>query len=52
MKILVLADEADPRLWEHFDRRRLEGIDLIISCGDLPASYPVSYTHLTLPTKA
>lgn len=55
MKILVLADEADPRLWEHFDRQRLEGIDLIISCGDLPAAYlsfltcfthaPVLYIH-------
>lgn len=55
MKILVLADEADPRLWEHFDKRRLEGIDLIISCGDLPASYlsfltcfthaPILYVH-------
>ena len=39
MKILVLADEPDQMLWDHFDRRRLEGIDLIISCGDLSASY-------------
>lgn len=55
MKILVLADEADPRLWEHLDKRRLEGIDLIISCGDLPAAYlsfltcfthsPILYVH-------
>ena len=55
MKILVLADHAEPRLWEHLDRRRLEGIDLVISCGDLPPSYlsfltcftraPVLYVH-------
>ncbi len=55
MRVLVLADEPDQMLWDHFDRRRLEGIDLIISCGDLPASYlsfltcftsaPILYVH-------
>lgn len=55
MRILVLADEPDQMLWDHFDRRRLEGIDLIISCGDLPAAYlsfltcftsaPILYIH-------
>ena len=55
MRILVLADEPDQMLWDHFDRRRLEGIDLIISCGDLPAAYlsfltcftsaPILYVH-------
>lgn len=55
MKILVLADEADPKLWEHLDKKRLEGIELIISCGDLPADYlsfltcfthaPILYVH-------
>ena len=55
MKVLVLADHAEPKLWEHLDRRRLEGIDLVISCGDLPPSYlsfitcfthaPVLYVH-------
>ena len=39
MKILVLADHAEPRLWEYLDKSRLEGIDLIISCGDLPPTY-------------
>ena len=39
MKILFLADQAVPTLWEHLDRRKLEGIDLILSCGDLPAEY-------------
>ncbi|MBQ2990665.1 MAG: metallophosphoesterase, partial [Clostridia bacterium] len=55
MKILLLADHADPMLWEHLDRRRLEGVDLILSCGDLPADYlsfltcfthaPILYIH-------
>ena len=39
MKILLLADQAEPTLWEYLDRRKLEGVDLILSCGDLPASY-------------
>jgi len=55
MKILLLADEPNPRLWDHLDRTLLEGIDLAISCGDLPASYlsfltcftsaPILYVH-------
>lgn len=39
MKIMLLADEADPMLWEFLDKRRLEGVELILACGDLPASY-------------
>lgn len=39
MKILLLADEAEPTLWERLDRRKLEGVELVLSCGDLPASY-------------
>lgn len=39
MKILLLADEPDKMLWDHLQRERLEGIELILSCGDLPASY-------------
>lgn len=49
MKIMLLADEADPMLWEYLDKRRLEGIDLILSCGDLPASY---LSYLTCFTTA
>ena len=55
MKLLLLADEPDVRLWDHLDRSLLEGIDLVISCGDLPASYlsfltcftsaPILYVH-------
>lgn len=39
MRILLLADEPDVRLWDHLDRSLLEDIDLVISCGDLPAEY-------------
>lgn len=39
MKILLLADQAEPTLWEHLDKRKLEGVELVLSCGDLPASY-------------
>jgi predicted phosphodiesterase len=55
MKIMVLADEESKALWDYFDQSRLEGIDLIISCGDLNAHYlsflatftkaPVIYVH-------
>lgn len=55
MKILVLADEPDKMLWDYLDRRRLEGIELVISCGDLSSSYlsfltcftpaPILYVH-------
>lgn len=55
MKILLLADQPEPMLWDHLDRSKLEGIDLILSCGDLPAEYlsfltcfthaPILYVH-------
>lgn len=55
MRILLLADKAEKRLWDELDRRKLEGVDLILSCGDLPASYlsfltcftqaPILYVH-------
>ena len=55
MKILALADRECPYLWDYLDRRRLEGGDLILSCGDLDPRYlsfvatfahgPVLYIH-------
>lgn len=55
MKILVVADEESKYLWDHFEKSKLEGIDLIISCGDLHPHYlsflatftsaPVLYVH-------
>lgn len=55
MRILVIADEESAYLWDHFERSKLEGVDLIISCGDLNPNYlsflttfaaaPVLYVH-------
>lgn len=55
MKILALSDQECLSLWDYFDPRRLEGIDLILSCGDLDPRYlsfiatfahaPVLYVH-------
>ena len=55
MKILALSDEECPALWDYYIPGRLKGYDLIISCGDLKASYlsfivtmaraPVLYVH-------
>lgn len=39
MKLLVVSDEPESLLYDHFRRERWEGIDAIISCGDLPAEY-------------
>ena len=39
MKILAIADEPSPRLWGEQVKRELEGVDLILSAGDLPARY-------------
>lgn len=55
MRILVIADDESSYLWDHFDKSKLEGVDLIISCGDLHPHYlsflatftsaPVVYVH-------
>ena len=39
MKIMVLADEPDRRLWDLLDRPILKEMDIILACGDLPAEY-------------
>ena len=61
VKILVLADQESEYLWDYFERSKFEGIDLIISCGDLDAGYlsflatllpiPVLYVHGNHDTK-
>lgn len=55
MKILAISDEESKYLWDYFEKEKLKGIDLIISCGDLEAEYlsflttmtsiPVLYVH-------
>jgi Icc-related predicted phosphoesterase len=39
MKILFLADEEAKAYWDFFKKEDFKDIDLIISCGDLKASY-------------
>lgn len=39
MKILILSDVESKYLWDYFEKEKLEGIDLILSCGDLKAEY-------------
>ena len=55
MRILLVSDEESPYYWDYFQRGRLDGVDLILSCGDLKAEYlsflvtmghaPVLYVH-------
>jgi len=39
MKILTVSDHVEPILNDSFDASRFTGIDLTISCGDLPPEY-------------
>lgn len=55
MRILAIADEESKFLWDFYEKGMLDGIDLIISCGDLDPNYlsflvtmasvPVLYVH-------
>ena len=55
MRILAISDTESKYLWDYFEKSKLEGIDLIISCGDLDPHYlsflatfttaPVLYVH-------
>lgn len=55
MKILLIADEESRYYWDHYQSGRLDGVDLIISCGDLKPEYlsflvtmgkaPLLYVH-------
>ena len=39
MRVLFVADEESPFLWDYYTPGRLDGIDLIVSCGDLKSEY-------------
>ena len=39
MRILLLADEESKLYWDFFNKADFDGIDLIVSCGHLKASY-------------
>lgn len=55
MNLLLISDKECPALWDYYQPGRLDGIDLILSCGDLNPSYlsflvtmgraPVLYVH-------
>ncbi len=61
MKILAIADVESKLLWDYYKQGMLDGIDLIISCGDLDPRYlsflvtmttvPVLYVHGNHDTK-
>ena len=39
MRIMVVADVEDKRIYDYFKKERVEGVELIVSCGDLKANY-------------
>ena len=55
MKLLLISDEEDRYLWDYYRPGHLDGIDLILSAGDLKANYlsflvtmanrPLLYVH-------
>ena len=55
MKLLLVSDEESAFLWDYYQPGVLDGIDLILSCGDLKADYlsflvtmgraPLLYVH-------
>ena len=47
MKILLLADEPNLRLWDYLDRTLLEGIDLIVLYIDC-LFYIIVYKYIVL----
>ncbi len=50
MKILSISDMVVPELSEQFDARQFEGVELVLSCGDLPPEYLASIReHLDVP---
>ena len=48
MKILAISDVPSKALWDYGTREHLEGIDLILSCGDLPKRYLEYLTNFTV----
>ena len=39
MKLLLISDHENSFLWDYYVPGRLDGIDLILSCGDLKPEY-------------
>ena len=61
MKILAISDVESKSLWEFYTPEKLQGVDLVLSCGDLDPRYlsflatftpaPVLYVHGNHDTK-
>jgi Icc-related predicted phosphoesterase len=45
MKILTVSDFVEPALFDRFDAERFSGVNLILSCGDLPPEYLSFLVH-------
>ena len=55
MKVLLISDHESEYYWDYYQPGRLDGVDLIISCGDLSSKYlsflvtmggmPLLYVH-------
>ena len=41
-----VADVESKYLWDYFEKEKLDGIDLILSCGDLRSEYCLFLLHL------
>lgn len=48
IRILAVSDMESKFIWEHFDPEQFRGVKLILSCGDLKASY-LSYLVTMIP---
>jgi hypothetical protein len=46
MRILTVSDVVVPMLYKEFDAGRFQGIDLVVSCGDLPPEYLSFLVHV------
>ena len=47
MRILFLSDKESKSYWDFFRKETFEGIDVIVSCGDLSAEYLSFLTTMT-----
>lgn len=55
VRALVVADQESKYIWDYFNKKNFEGVEIILSCGDLKPSYlsflttmvaaPLYYVH-------
>ena len=48
MKILLVADQESRYIWDFYDPKRFEDVDIVLSAGDLNASYMEFLTTMML----